>query len=136
MTDYQLIFWYALEIEHRQREYSRLVQAAGGSVCDVAAVDLRDPRRFVETAITLGLLSPGVDCDIFLAQHAANCAITWNQSSAPLRKYRGDLDAEEEEEVWQAIWVTDPQLRSSVELRYRGLSDFSGTRLISPRPLE
>jgi hypothetical protein len=120
MTDYQLIFWYALEIERRQREYSRLVQAAGGSVCDVAAVDLRDPRRFVEAARTLGLISLGVDCDVFLPQHAANCTITWNQNFAPLRKYRGDLDAEEEE-VWQAIWTTDPQLRLSIELRYRGL---------------
>ena len=35
MTDYQLIFWYALEIERRQREYSRLVRARGGGVCDV-----------------------------------------------------------------------------------------------------
>jgi len=130
--DYQLIFWYALEIELRQCEYSHLVRAAGGAVCDVTANDLRDFQRFVDIIKNLSLLSPNVHCDTLLSQHAANGAISWNQNFHPLRKYRGDLDAEEEQ-VWQAISVTNRQLRSSIERRYNGLGGSPETGIISPQ---
>ena len=43
LSDYQLCFWYALEIERRQEAYAaRLVQAGGRSE-DVTAEELPDP---------------------------------------------------------------------------------------------
>jgi hypothetical protein len=117
MTDYQLIFWYVLEIERRQREYSRLVRARGGIVCDVTAEELHDVGCFVKLARTLGLLNPSTNQEILSCQHAAISRISWNKNEAPLWHYQGDL-CSEEEEVWRAVSEADPQLRSWVEARY------------------
>ena len=117
MTDYQLIFWYALEIERRQREYSRLVRSCGGIVCDVTAMELHDFRCFVELAQTLCLLGPAANQEALACHHAAICRIGWNKNDGPLWHYEGDLDREEEE-VWRAVSLADPQLRSWVEERY------------------
>jgi hypothetical protein len=123
MTDYQLNFWYTLEIERRQRDYSRLIQGVGGTVCDVTAAELGETRRFIEFAKTLRLLSPSAAAsDVLLRQHVTIAGTSWNINEPPLRSYQGDIDAEEEE-VWRAISATDPQLRSWVERRYRATSD-------------
>ena len=122
MTDYQLIFWYALEIERRQRQYSRLVQARGGIVCDVSAMELHDFRRFVNLAQTLRLLSLTTNCEEALAcRHAAVSRVSWNQNDVPLWNHEVDLDREEEE-VWRAVSVADAHLRPWVEERYHGPS--------------
>jgi len=120
MTDYQLIFWYALEIERRQREYSRLMQAAGGVVCDMTATELDDPQHFVELAKAQRLLSPAVDLDALLREHAAIAKLSWNKNERPGRSFKRDFDIHAEEEaIWQAVSPSEPQLRSWVEQRYR-----------------
>src|SRR5262249_10400743 len=45
MSDYQLTFWYALEIERRQQTYGRLLASLGGKLFDVTADELHDPER-------------------------------------------------------------------------------------------
>ena len=127
MTDYQLIFWYALEIERRQREYSRLVRSCGGIVCDVSAMELHDFPRFVELAQTLRLLGPPANQEALICQHAAICRIGWNKNDGPLWHYEGNLDREEEE-VWGAVSLADPQLRSWVEKRYHGRLNIASVR--------
>jgi hypothetical protein len=118
MTDYQQIFWYALEIERRQREYSRLVRARGGIVCDVTAVELNDFQCFFQLAQNLGLLSLTANRDRLVSQHASIARISWNKNDAPQCHYQVDLDREEEE-VWRLASAAEPQLRSWVEGRYR-----------------
>jgi hypothetical protein len=120
MTDYQLIFWYAIEIERRQREYSRLVQAAGGVVFDTTATELDNPQRFIELAKAVQLLSPAADFDLLFRAHAAIAGLRWNKNPAPVRSFRRDFDIDAEEEaVWRVVSETDPQLRSWVEQRCR-----------------
>jgi len=119
MTDYQLIFWYALEIERRQREYSRLVRVRGGIVCDVTAVELNDFECFFQLVQTLGLLTLTADRNGLDCQHASIARFSRNRNGAPQRHYRVDLDREEEE-VWRVVSAAEPQLRFWVERRYRG----------------
>jgi len=117
MTDYQLVFWYALEIERRQRYYSRLVQGRGGAVSDITAGELSDFSRFTEVAQNLRLLGQGFDCEAIARRHAEIVQVAWNRNSGSLWNYRGDLD-HDEDEVWRAISETEPDLRSWVRRRY------------------
>jgi hypothetical protein len=127
MTDYQLIFWYVLEIERRQRDYSRLVRARGGIVCDVSAEELRDLGCFVNLAQNLRLVGPLTNQEALACQHAAISRVSWNKNEGPLWHYRGDLDSEEEE-VWTAVSDADPQLRAWVEARYHRTLNTPGRR--------
>ncbi len=121
MSDYQLLYWYAIEIERRQRDYSQLVLSAGGTVCDVTATELDEYHRFVDLAKTLRVLDPAVDLDVLRREHSALAAISWNGDAAPIsRRYRPNIDLyTQEEEVWRAVTPADPQLRTWVEQRYR-----------------
>jgi hypothetical protein len=117
MSDYQLVFWYALEIERRQREYTGMIRSVGGVVRETAAVDLADFERFAELSKDLGLLAPWADLALLKLRHAETCAIRWNKNEGPLWRYVGSIE-QEEEEVWRKISQSDPGLRSFVEERY------------------
>jgi O-antigen/teichoic acid export membrane protein len=116
MTDYQLIFWYALEVERRQRLYSQLVLARGGVVCDVSAVELNNFRCFMEVATDLHLIGDGLDWEAIASQHAAVSRVCWNKNDGAVWRYQADLDREEET-VWEAVSQVEPELRSWVEGR-------------------
>jgi O-antigen/teichoic acid export membrane protein len=118
MTDYQLIFWYALEIERRQREYAHLVRSRGGIVCDVTATELNDLNCFLALAASLGILDPGTSRPTLAREHAAICRLSWNQTKEPGWHCAVDLDGEEEE-VWHSVSPSDPDLRRWVEERYQ-----------------
>jgi hypothetical protein len=118
MTDYQLIFWYVLEIERRQWQYSQLVRDRHGIVCDVTAEELNGFHCFFELARSLGLIDLTADRDALAREHAAVASICWNKNDGPLWDDRVDFDREEEE-VWQLVSASEPQLRSWVEQRYR-----------------
>lgn len=47
LHDYQLCYWYCLEIERRQSLYRKLVRDAGGHVTEVSIGELRTLRGFV-----------------------------------------------------------------------------------------
>jgi len=126
-TDYQLIFWYVLEIERRQREYSQLVRDRGGVVSDVFASELRSFTCFLELGRAMGLITPTADSGALAHHHAAVASISWNANNAPLWPGNGINLDREEEEVWQLVSASDPQLRSSVEARYRSLDCPFGT---------
>jgi hypothetical protein len=120
MTDYQLVFWYALEIERRQRCYSRLIQGRGGAVSDITAVELSDFGRFTEVARNLRLLGQDFDREEIRRRHAEIVQVAWNRNSGSLWNFKGDLDREEDE-VWRAVSETEPDLRSWVRGRYEAL---------------
>ena len=108
-----------LEIERRQREYSRLIQARCGIVRDVTIGELSDVQFFFGLAQSLGLLSLTTDRDALARQHADIARISWNRNDDPRWRYQVDLDREEEE-VWRVVSAAEPQLRSWVEGRYPG----------------
>jgi O-antigen/teichoic acid export membrane protein len=120
MTDYQLVFWYALEIERRQRHYSHMIQGHGGAVSDVTATELSDFGRFIQVARNLRLLGQDFDCDAIGRRHAEIVQVMWNRNSGSLWNYKGDLDRDEEE-VWRAVSEPEPDLRSWVRRRYEAL---------------
>lgn len=118
MTDYQLVFWYALEIERRQRYYAHIIRGRGGAVSDVTAAELSDFNRFAEVARNLRLLGQGYDCESIARRHAEIVQIAWNRNSGSLWSFKGDLDREEDE-VWRAVSETEPDLHSWVQRRYK-----------------
>jgi hypothetical protein len=112
-SDYQLCFWYALEIERRQRAYRPLIDRAGGRWVDITAEELHEPPRFLAAAEALGLLDADTDLTALLAAHGDMSGRTFNpnQTAATVR----DPEAEEEA-LWRA--VAAPDLRAAVEARY------------------
>jgi len=120
MSDYQLVFWYALEMERRQRDYAWLARQRGCMVLEMTTPELRDGARFLRLCDDLGLLDAGSDRAAMLRRHAAIAAIVVNRNSEPTR-ITADLDSEEAA-VWQAVSSADPDLRAAVEQHYRSLS--------------
>ncbi|MGD9763779.1 MAG: hypothetical protein AB7V27_08715 [Candidatus Binatia bacterium] len=112
-SDYQLCFWYALEIERRQRTYRAPVEAAGGQWIDVTAEELHHPQRFLSVVEKIGLLEPSTDRAELLAGHRRLAEYTFNPNKSAVTV--GDAAAQEEA-VWKAIGQTD--LRSAIEARY------------------
>ena len=112
MNDYQLCFWYALEVERRQREYAELIRKLGGRVAETTALALNDGRRFLDFASSLGFLPESVDSDELLKRHAAVSRKEHNKNPASLT-ISGDLDAAEAE-VWDRISDVEPLLRQQV----------------------
>ena len=116
MTDYQLVFWYTLEIERRQREYTRLARRRGCAVHEVMMDDLGDSECFLRLAKALHLLNPADDCIALTRRHAAVARVVVNRNRLCMPT-PADLD-EQEEAVWEAVSAADPTLRSSIEVRY------------------
>ena len=113
LTDYQLCFWYALEMERRQRVYRAPVETAGGAWVDVTAEELHDAERFLAAAEALSLLDADTDRAALRAAHARVAAKTHNPNAATV--VVAD-PAGEEEAVWAA--VGDGSLRAWIESRY------------------
>jgi len=115
-TDYQLCFWYALEIERRQRDYATLLARAGGTSIDVTPDELRDGGRFLALLETLGLLDRSTDRETLLRRHREVSAVTYNPNLLPPVAI-ASRDAEEEA-VWDAVTPHAPWLRADVAQRY------------------
>lgn len=121
MSDYQLCFWYALEMERRQRVYGDLLTSLDCAVADATAEELHDPQRFVEVAEQLGLLDARVDRETLLHRHAEVSARLYNYNRRPPAVVvTPDLA---EEAVWHAVTPAAPWLRAAIEQRYAPASD-------------
>ena len=115
-SDYQLCFWYALEMERRQRVYGELLTAKGCAIADATAEELHDPERFIEVTERLGLLDARVDRETLLRRHAEVSGRLYNYNRRPPAVVvTPDLA---EEAVWHAITPAAPWLREAIERRY------------------
>jgi hypothetical protein len=123
-SDYQLCFWYALEIERRQRDYARLLAARGLTCVDVTAEELHDGERFLHMAAALGLVDETTDRAALRRAHAELSVITHNPNRRPA-PLPADLDAEEEA-VWEAVAPHAGELRALVRARYARDADQGG----------
>ncbi len=115
MSDYQLCFWYALEIERRQRDYAARLGRLGAACVDVTAEELHDSARFLAVAAALDLIDGRIDRAGLVRRHAELSGVIHNPN--PGGAALADLDAAEAE-VWAVVSAHDPALRESVEGRY------------------
>jgi hypothetical protein len=115
-TDYQLCFWYALEIERRQRAYAARLERAGGTSVDVTPDELRDGDRFLAVLDALQLIDRHTDREALLQRHREVSGVIYNPNPrAPVVVAQRDA---EEEAVWEAIAPHAPWLRADVAKRY------------------
>lgn len=115
LTDYQLCFWYALEIERRQYRYRDYMIRLGSAVFDVTASELNKPDKFLEMAETFSL--DVRDRDALILQHRQTSSTIHNANLNPA-KAAFDLD-EVEQVVWDRISHYEPLLHQQVTDRYR-----------------
>lgn len=118
-SNYQLCFWYALEIERRQIRYAQIFAELGRRVVEVTLADLLDFERFRAAAGQLGFLTTTLPD---LESRFEQLIGTRHNSTGdgPVEGLDADLDATENE-VWEAIFHYEPTLRSRVMLRYAGV---------------
>jgi hypothetical protein len=114
MTDYQLCFWYALEIERRQDRYGMMALRQGKRVVDITAREMNSFAVFRTVAQDLGIwhYRDGLE-----AEHVAASAKVHNPIPGARMPLPQALDAQEGE-VWDSIRLHEPLLRQKVQLRY------------------
>jgi hypothetical protein len=114
-SDYALCFWYALEIERRQRAYAGALAARGLISVEVTAEELHDFECFLAVAEALGLLSAEVDRARLRRGHREVSAVVHNRNQrvAPA----AGIDAAEGA-VWEAIGAPASGLRDDIASRY------------------
>ena len=115
LSDYQLCFWYALEIECRQQRYGDYMLQLGRKVCDVTANELHNPDEFLKMAATFLLDIP--DRAALLRRHREISSTDYNKTPA-VREQAFDLDAAEQV-VWEGVSYYEPLLHQRVTDRYR-----------------
>jgi hypothetical protein len=118
MSNYQLCFWYALEVERRQLRYARIFGELGRRVVEVRLADLLTFDGFRQAAGQLGFLVTAIK-DLeprfeVLAKVRHNTV-----GEGPVPGADSDLDAAENA-VWDGVFHYEPLLRSVVMSRYAG----------------
>ncbi len=132
LTSYQLCFWYALEIERRQRLYGERLAALGTPLVDITAEELHDPARFLAAGERLGLLAAVADRETLLRRHAEVSARGHNINPTEARAV-ADPEAEERE-VWRRVEPAAPWLREAVARRYATPAAAALTPQVVSRP--
>lgn len=114
MHDYQLCFWYALEMEHRYLRYATQASELGLPTVDVTNLELSDWTAFSRLLSTLSL--PNTE-----ANREAHTRISeqHHNPNPPLRpRMSHDEVAPMEEQVWNHVANFEPLLRQKVHRRY------------------
>jgi hypothetical protein len=120
LTDYQLCFWYCLEIERRQILYEHAIKQLAGTTFRVEVDNLRNYETFCSMLDAFG----------FSGIEKLNGRLQKGHEMVSERKHNlnqkaiqvsSDQLAKWEEEVWDMIGYSDPGLRLSIENRYHDL---------------
>lgn len=115
LTDYQLCFWYAVEIERRQAAEAVRFSAIGARVVDTSADALRSLPEWKRVLRDLELPC-ALDEGELARRHAEVSGQIWNKNRKPLDQ-RPDFDAEEAE-VWRRVGPIGEPLRADIARRY------------------
>lgn len=117
-TDYQLCFWYALEMERRQLRYAQMALELGLPVFDVTNTELNDWNIYSRMLQTLGLPVT----EEVRASHASISTARHNKHEHP-REVRiiNSLDYEEES-IWDMASHFEPLLYAHIIKRYGSLA--------------
>jgi len=116
-TNYQLCFWYALEMERRQDHYAGVFRTLGTNVVESQLADLLDFESFRTLAGGLGFLTTAErDLD---RRYAEIAAVKHNSTGrGPVQGADQDLDAAEAF-VWDRTFFYDALLFDRVMPRYQ-----------------
>jgi hypothetical protein len=116
--DYQLCYWYSLEIERRQLKYAAMLRELGAKVVETSLSQLLNFEHFCHLATQLGFKADPSDSRL-AEQHSAITAQKVNEKvkSAPLIS---DADCERmEKEVEERISYYEPLLVSKIKQHYQ-----------------
>ena len=114
LSDYQLCFWYALEIECRQQRYGDYLRQLGSNVFDCTANELHSPDCFLAMAETFSL--DAKDRQVLLRRHGEISKTDFNMT--PVKQQANENLETSEQEVWEAIAYYEPLLRRRLMGRY------------------
>jgi hypothetical protein len=95
LTDYQMCFWYAKEIERRQKEYAIDFAQAGAIVVETSASALGELKEWIRVLSELNLYS-NIAESLLVKRHAAVLGKVWNRNPSSLT-LEIDFDSEEAE---------------------------------------
>ena len=113
-SDYQLCYWYALEIERRQMDYIHLAREFGITVADVTNEELNDWNIYAALLTALDLpITPDTQ-----SRHSIVSSIKHNSTVLPLNM-PSNLEAEEEA-IWESVGHFNLVLRDHIDKRYAG----------------
>lgn len=116
LTDYQLCFWYAIEIERRCLRYAAMANRLGLALTDVTNEELNNWSIFSRLLADLNLPTT----DTVRESHARISAQAHNLNPSKLEKPSPDELAASEEIVWNRIAYFEPLLRQDIQARYEG----------------
>lgn len=121
LSDYQLCFWYCLEIERRKIAYEKRCVEAGLSLSRVSVDALRDFGAFAAVCASLGLSLP----PDAIRLHAETVSVMHNTKPGarrlPWQRLR-ELDRQEAV-VWDRLVGDVGELRGAVLARYPGANE-------------
>ena len=109
LTDYQLCFWYALEIERRQALYQHYMIETGGRWFSTTAAALSDYTVFREMVVTLGFAWETSFEVVLRQKHAAVSTTEHNLNARQINIDPARLD-QMEQAVWNRVSDHDPGL--------------------------
>ena len=114
-SNYQLCFWYALEMERRQLFYTDMAKKIGLPIVDITNTELNDWEKFSNLLQTFDLpITEDVQ-----KHHSQISAQRHNQNSDYL-KFDSSVE-EEENHVWNAVSYFQPILWDLIHIRYNNL---------------
>ncbi|MBI4694446.1 MAG: glycosyltransferase family 25 protein [Gammaproteobacteria bacterium] len=114
MSDYQLCYWYSLEMERRKARYAAERVQAGGVVVETSLEELKDWTRFRAFCARLGLQVAEEKRET----HARICAVKVNPKSKHRRKWTLVPLARQERAVWRALGSAAGDLGATIVARY------------------
>jgi len=118
MSDYQLCYWYCLEIERRKGLYIQQCRARNIPVAEVSLQQLLHWETFQELCEMCDLALPEAAKS---AHHALVSRKVNTKDKFPMKVPKVPF-AVQEQEVWDALGRETATLRSEISTRYRALS--------------
>ncbi len=114
MTEYQLTYWYCLEIERRKTLYAEECRKRGIPVVEIHLEQLKDWSRFQELCAACGLTLPdgAQERHAAITAHRVNPKEEWHTRRSRLPY------GLQEWIVWKALGSQGPALRRAVRARY------------------
>jgi|GEM_PF-1033065 len=113
-SDYQMCFWYALEMERRMFHYRVMAMQLGLEWTEITNLELNDFEKFCKMLRDLNIaFEPDA---AFRAMHAEVSAQSHNMNPSK-HEFLEELIAQEEA-VWQRVSYFDPLLRHQISKAY------------------
>lgn len=102
LSDYQLCYWYCMEIAHRQMIYLKVAEEYGLKICEIETGELSDPKKISDL---LGQLQLGRNADALVLHGLGkrHNALASQRVSPP------DLDAQEDALCARVIHWAEPE---------------------------